>query len=391
MDHPDPRKKTATALALALALALASALASAPSLAAARMALPIPVWDCSGHSHHEAPPSFPNRSDDADRGVFQAAPNYAAGFHFRPRISFDARSPSVQAVGGGRWAGRVAPATKHRCAVANEPAAARRTRAGTAATSRKDSTSVVEPLGVRPSLFFFSVENFDTQIGGDWLDVANTAIRVGSFPTALGGLDCFGMWAEPNGGNKLYSGMIDAPVAARFAHAVEDADQEAVSSMALSAAAGSAFPPCSTGEAYWRIGEQMWVALLATPVDAFVPDHRTNPYDMRTRSWSSAVMVEVRTGSTAWTEPASFVIVADHKGLAAAQQSFEDLVAVPATSGFVMAPAVAAVAVAEAAVAVVAVVDAVAVAVAVVVVAAAATAPAAANSSAPCNVVSIRG
>lgn len=79
--------------------------------------------------------------------------------------------------------------TMHRCAVANDLAAARRTRAGTAATSRQDSTSVVEPLGVSRSLFFFWVENFDTRIEGERLDVANTAIRVGSSPTALGGLD----------------------------------------------------------------------------------------------------------------------------------------------------------------------------------------------------------
>lgn len=109
---------------------------------------------------------------------------------------------------------------------------------------------MVEELGVCQSLFFFWVENSDTRTEGERLDVANTAIRVGSFPTALGDLDWLAMLAEPNGGNISCSGMIDGPVAARLAHAVEDADQVAVSSMAPSAAAGSAFPPCSTGEAY---------------------------------------------------------------------------------------------------------------------------------------------
>ena len=113
-------------------------------------------------------------------------------------------------------------------------------------------------------------------------------------------------------------------------------------------------------------------------------------------------------GSTAWTEPALSVTAADHKGLAAARQAFEDLVAVPAASGFVMEPAVAVVAfveaaeaaaagvvVAFAAVAVVVVVVAAAAVVVVVVVAAAAaaavTAPAAEDSFAPCNVASTRG
>ena len=364
--------------------------------AAARMALPIPVWDCSGHSRHEAPPSFPSRPDDADRGAFQAAPSYAAGFHFRPPISSDARSPSVRAVGGGRWAGPVAPATTHRCAVGNGPVAVRRTRAETAERSRMDWTSAVEPLDARPSLFVFWVESFDTRTGGGRLDVANTAIRVGSFPMAWGDLDWLGRWAEPNGGNKSSGRMIDAPVAVRFAHAVADADQVAVSSMALSAVAGSASRRCSTGEAYWRVGERTWAARLPTPVDAFALDHRANPYDMRMQSLSSAVMVEVRMGSTAWTEPASSVTVADHKGLAAARQAFEDLVSVPAASESVMEPAVVVVVFVEAAEAA-AVAVAVAVAVVVVVVAAAAaavaavTAPAAEDSFAPCNVASTRG
>lgn len=246
------------------------------------MALPVPVWDCSGRSRHGAPLSFPNRSDDADRGVFQAAPNYAAGCHFRPLISFDARSPSVRSVGGGQWTSRVAPATTHRCAVGSDPAAARRTRAGTAETSRTDSTSAVARVGVRQSLFAFWVESFDTRTGGERVDVANTGIRAGSFPTALGDLGWPGMWVEPSGGSISSGKMIDAPIAVCFARAAEDADRVAVSWTALSAAAVSASPRCSTGEAYWTIGGRTLVALLATPVDACALDHWANPGDMRT-------------------------------------------------------------------------------------------------------------
>lgn len=241
--------------------------------AATRMALPVPVWDCSGRSCHGTPPSFPNRSDDADRGVFQAAPNYAAGCHFRPLIHFDARSPSGRSVGDGWRTGRAAPVMTHHCAVGSDPAAAPRTRAGTAGTSRTDSTSAVERVGERPSLFAFWAESFDTRTGGARLGVANMAIRVDSFPTALGDLGWLGMLVEPSGGNKSSGRTIAAPIAARFARAAEDADQAAVSSTAQSAGGVSASPRCSTGEAYWRIGERMWVALLATLVDAFALDH----------------------------------------------------------------------------------------------------------------------
>lgn len=167
---------------------------------------------------------------------------------------------------------------------------------------------------------------------------------------------------------------IVAPIAERFALAVEGADPTAVDWTVRTVGAESASPPCLNVGACSRVWGRKLVALLVISVDGFEIGHRPSRFDTGTQSLEPAAIVEVKMASVALTEPASSAIAEHRMGSVVGPPACVNLVAVQGATAPVMKP----VAAAAAAVVVAAVAAAVAAAAVVVVVVAAATVPAAA-------------
>jgi hypothetical protein len=208
------------------------------------MALPVPVWGCSGRSRRGAPPSRPNQPDDGDRDGVPVAPTDAADSRFRPRTNFAARSPSGRGRGDGRRPDRAPRAMTDHSAVGSDPAAARTRRAGRTGTCRTDSTSAGAPVDGPRWLSASSAESSDTRSAGARLGFGNTGTPVDSCRTGSEGLGWLGRWGAPNGENKSSARTTRAPTAARCANAATDADSAAANSWARTGAVGSAPPPC---------------------------------------------------------------------------------------------------------------------------------------------------
>lgn len=207
------------------------------------------------------PPSFPNRPGDADRGVFQTAPNYAVDFHFRPLINFVVRFPSFRFVFGGLRLALALRERKHRSVAWSDRGAGLRWILKMYGRRRARCPGgwklVVALAGATPWLFAFW-ESFDIPSAGEKPGFANRGIHVGSFQTEWGDPDCLAaMLVEPSGGNKSLEMKMVVRVAEHFGPAAKGADPAAVMSSRLSVAVGSASPLYSSAVVYSVVEERM--------------------------------------------------------------------------------------------------------------------------------------
>lgn len=188
------------------------------------MALRIPVL---GFLAHVILVSFPNLPDDAALGVFQVAPNYAVGFHFRPLTDSGARFLFFRPADGALRLDPALLVMKRRCVASSGPGAGQkwiRTRYGKMrATFLEGWTWVLGRAGAPPLLFAFWASWCIRSADGN-LDSANMEIRAGFCPTeSEGPCPRLAYWEESNGGKEGWETTVVAPTAGYFEIVEEDA------------------------------------------------------------------------------------------------------------------------------------------------------------------------
>lgn len=151
-------------------------------------ALPIPVL---GFLARVILVSFPNQPDDAALGVFQAAPSYAVGFHFRPLTDSGARFLFFRPADGALRLGPALLVMKRRCVASNGRGAVQksiRKRYGKMMeTFLEDSTWALVRAGAPPWLSAFSA-SWCIPSADESPDSANREIRADFCPMGLEGL-----------------------------------------------------------------------------------------------------------------------------------------------------------------------------------------------------------
>ena len=218
----------------------------------AMMALPIPVL---GFLARVILVSFPNLPDGAALGVFQAAPSYAVGFHFRPLTDFGARFLFFRPADGALRLGPALLVMKRRCVVSNDPGAGQKSiRKKYGKMTEKfpeDSTWALVRAGALPWLSAFSASWCIPSANGS-PDSASREIRADFCRMESEGLCCpLAWWGEPNGGNRWWE-MTTGRVAGHFEPVGEDAGLVTVYWKVLSSVAAEfASPQCSAVVEWW--------------------------------------------------------------------------------------------------------------------------------------------
>lgn len=175
--------------------------------------------------------SFPNQPDDAGLGVFQAAPNCAVDFHFRPLTGFGARFLFFRPVDGAFRFGLALPVRKHRCVASSDRGAVQKwipTRYGKRmATCLGGSMLAAVLVGATLWLFAFWASSCIPSVD-ESPEVVNTEIRAGFCPMGWEGLSLPPAWSgASSGGNRWLETRMVAPIAEHFVLAAEDAGPRA--------------------------------------------------------------------------------------------------------------------------------------------------------------------
>ena len=303
------------------------------------------------------PVSFPNQPDDGELGVFQAVPNCAVGFHFRPLTGFGARFLFVRPVDGAFHFDPASPAMKHRCVASSGRGAGQKwilMRYGkTGVTYRAGSKSEAVLVGATLWLFAFWASWYIPS-ADESPESANTEIRAGFCPMESEGLCLPPVWSGgPSGGRRGWETRTLARIAEHSVLAARDVGRATADQLDLLVVPEFASRPCSDVAtspvlAVWELTSV--AELPVTSAVAFWLAPRPNRVGT-TQNSIPTVLVKAAAGRTVLQRSAMLAFAAGRKDSAEVRQSFENLDVVRET---VVPAAVAAVAVAVAAAAAVA-------------------------------------
>lgn len=181
--------------------------------------------------------------------MFQAAPNCAVGFHFRPLTGFGARFLFVRPVDGAFHFGPASPVMKHRCVASSDRGAGQKwipMRYGKRVVTYQ-AGSRLEAALVGATLWLFAFwASWYIPSADESREPANTEIRAGFCLMESEGLCLPPAWSGgPSGGKTGWETRTLARIAEHSVLAARDAGRAAAERMDLLVVPEFASRPCS--------------------------------------------------------------------------------------------------------------------------------------------------